>query len=639
MGNLLSFTSTKNKRISFFAVFTLYLLATIIWGYYRTGTWDDDANTRYFLVMDADKNPSTFFNAWVRPFYAILFYYPQHLLGKVGVIGMMTLLNGIAAWCLYKFGEDKEYEHPWVLAAAYLFQTFLFGISRDAMTEPLAAFLIAISIYLLHKKQFVAFAIAGSFIPLARAELVFLLLFWLIALIKNRKFFVIPLLGFGLFVWWLGLYIQTGNFWAIYKELTASGEKANRYQRVPITQYISKMAYVVGPIFCYFLWIGVIQGAKKWKENYFYYSQFLAGLLLYTLFATVLDIGQSAGFLRNIITLAPFAAIIIYDGLIYVVTTITKKKENNIISAKAPLKNEPTPKKYIISPTVFLILYSLIFFVISLKEYSQKLEFRQFYSPTEKDYLLIYFIGGLLLLVLIFALIKPKKWLILVSVLSLQLGFTFYFEHPQSHDNHERVGLRETSNYVKTINKENKKVYCNHAWYNWLNDIKNSDTVKMGRLDSASLNKIKYGELVVWESHYNNKNYTNLSVDSILARKDFVLVYHSITDQNFISSVFIKDTLKQKIFDTYLSNANFETQKPQVVAKAMFQYMLQRNVLEAEKTLAPFIRYEDKNALAFQFRGILRLTLNRKNEGCADLSYAAELGSQSALEIFNKNCR
>lgn len=649
----------QRKNFSFFILTVLiYVCLTAIWNYYSTATWDDDANTRYFLMLDASENPRFFFNAWVRPLYAMLFYYPQQVLGKLGVVILMSTLNILAAWALFKVSVLRKLPMPWIIAFAYLFQTFLFGISRDAMTEPIAAFLIAISIYFMYSKQYYLFVVAGALIPLARAELVFLWIFWAFFLIKERKLLLITLLGIGIAIWWLGLFVQTGNFMEFFKEITASGEKANRYQRVPISQYFSKLVYTVGPVFCFFLWPGFIAGIKRFKSNYFYHAQFLFGLVLYTVFATLLDIGQSAGFLRNIITLAPFAALIIYDGILLFLNTFLPIKteeeklteEKKIAVAEKPTKKTPPIKKTndlatenkakpYFSTKLLLLIYSGMFILFSLKEYSQKLFYRQYYDPEVKDYIIIYYILGTVALLLLIKLFKLKQWLAAITIILLQLSFTLTYENPQSHDSEEREAIRNVSHYLTSINgTKNLKVYCNHAWYNWITDIKMSDTAHVQHLDSTTLTKVKYGEFVLWESHYNSENYSKLSLDTILNKKDFVPIYLSSTKKNLICCLLTKDSSKSNVYDKYLAKTTSDSDPGLLIAKAFHQYYYLQKPQEAEAILAHFTRQVDELPFLFYFRGAIRLTLNKKNDACADLLYSTQLGNLLARDLYNKTC-
>lgn len=651
--------NAQRRNFYFFSLIVLiYTCITAIWNHYSTATWDDDANTRYFLVLDASENPRLFFNAWVRPLYAMLFYYPQQALGKLGVVALMSTLNILAAWALFKVAIWRKLPMPWIIACTYLFQTFLFGISRDAMTEPIAAFLIAISIYFMYSKQYYLFVVAGAFIPLARAELVFLWIFWAFFLIKEKKIFLIPLLGIGLGIWWLGLFIQTGNFMEFIKEITVSGEKANRYQRVPVSQYFSKLVYTVGPVFCFFLWPGFIAGLKRFKSNYFYHAQFLFGLVLYTVFATLLDIGQSAGFLRNIITLAPFAALIIYDGILLFLNAflpikneeekpieekkiaITEKNGKKTASVKKgnDLAAENKAKPYF-SAKLLLWIYSGIFILFSLKEYSQKLFYRQYYDPEVKDYTIIYYIFGTVALLFIIKLFEIKQWLATIAIILLQLSFTLTYENPESHDNDERAAIRNISHYLTSINgATHLKVYCNHAWYNWITDTKMSDTARVQHLDSTTLKKVKYGEFVLWESHYNSENYSKLSLDTILNKKDFVPIYLSSTKKNLMFCLLTKDSSKSNVYDKYLAKTNADSDPGLLIAKAFHQYYYSLKPQEAEATLAHFIRQEDELPFLFYFRGAIRLTLNKKNDACADLLYSAQLGNLLAADLYKKTC-
>jgi hypothetical protein len=311
----------QTKKISHFGYLifpAIFLAVSVKWSLMSNFTWDDDAATRYLSTLNADKNPEVFLDSWVRPLFSVFFYWPIHYFGRMGVVVLMSLLTAFSGIFLYKGLQHKGVENAYVVPFFLLFQTFLFGITRDAMTEPLASFIFSLGLYFYFTDKLAWFAIAGSFLPLARTETVLLLPFWALLLLQRRKYFFIPLLGVGVLCWYLGWVFYSGNFHAFFDNLLGSGNAEKRYEQTKITHHFSKLVYVVGPVIYFFFLLGFITKIKKIFKDQIIILQFAAGFVMYGIFSsTSISLGQSGGALRNLITLSPLVAIIALYGFNY----------------------------------------------------------------------------------------------------------------------------------------------------------------------------------------------------------------------------------------------------------------------------------------------------------------------------------
>lgn len=163
------------------------------WGVLSQGTWDDDTPTRYFNVRNALSDPRQFMMVWNRPLVTILYVWLFQL-GKMFVV-QTALISVISAYVMYRAAKDLRLQNAFMIIPFVVLQTYFFRIASTALTEPLAALILALSFYFYVKKNFLAFTICGSLLPVARLELSLLLVISVAILIQQRLWKYIPILA------------------------------------------------------------------------------------------------------------------------------------------------------------------------------------------------------------------------------------------------------------------------------------------------------------------------------------------------------------------------------------------------------------------------------------------------------------
>lgn len=630
----------------FFAL--LFFVISIVWGQLSNYTWDDDAITRFMNVGNANKNNYNFVDSWNRPLFSILFYWPIKLFGRMGVVVTMSLLTTLSGWLIYKAMQIKGYKNPSVVVVFLVFQTFLFGISRDAMTEPLASFVFSLGIYFYYKKNYTWFAIAGSMLPLARTETILLIPFWSLVLIQAKHYWKILLLGTGMALWALGLFIYSGNFFEIFNELLKTGDKKNRYTRMVIGHHFLKYVYVVGPIVFYFGVLGFFTSIKKLLKEHFIIAQFLVGFLLYVLFSSVMDLGQSGGALRNLVTLSPLAAILAYFGYRFWVDTIYTKTVLPVTQPMPPNKKTQikveTPKSNnLFIKKTLLIVYTFVFLLFAYQLFTNKLMLRQMYDDFEKDYtLFLYLLGGAIIVLMgMIGAFKKVVSVFTLLLLALQIAFTLQFESPDSHENAERIVMNKIAKTILNSPLKGEKVLTNHSWYSWVTGTNMYDTSKTIGLDSVAAMKAKSGNILVWDAHYNNKNYSNLQVPFLLKDTSLLPIVDIMDSTNgFSSIVFLKQYLQpnknENVFNSLIA-------KDESNAKLHYYYanylvVNQKKYTEAITHLNKALQIDHRLYFAYYLRGICYLNTNQQVAACTDLKIAANAGNADAKKLVAMYC-
>ncbi len=640
-------TNTPNNKIWYSNIWwisvLLFFVTSIIWSKLGINTWDDDAITRFMQVQNASRNPYVFFESWVRPLFAIIFYLPIHFFGRLGLAVTMSLLTAASGCLLYK-SVEKEYPETAVAIVAFLvFQTFLFGITRDAMTEPVASFIFSLGIYLYRKKKYEWFAVVGSLLPLARTETILLLPLWVLVLVLAKKYWQVLLLGTGLVAWFIGIYIYTGEFMGFFHELLKSGDKVNRYAHNAPGHHFFKYIYVLGPVVFYFMVLGSIISAKNIFKEYFILLQFVAGFLMYVFFSSYFDLGQSGGALRNLISLSPFATLLAFYGFNYWVNIVfytENVKINNSGKKLVTSNKEETPgfKRLII------VAYSFILLLLAWQLFTNKLLLRQVYDDLEKDYTIFFYLLATVFGVLIMLNSKLKRIfpLIVVLLLVAQIIFTLSFESPDSHSNSERKIMGKMAEIISENALIKHKIFSNHPWLFWTTAKDMNDPVVSQRLDSISLNSVKDGDIIVWENHYTNANYTNITVETIQKNPSFIPITHINSEENnFIAILFIKtggnsEVIKKLFLDllkVYPDNANLN------FYYGRFLLVDQKNYVAALAYLNKGLLIDASLNAGYYLRGVCYLQLNQKALACADFQKATSAGSPEAKAMLLQYCK
>jgi hypothetical protein len=630
--------------------FTLaFFIVSLVWSQLSNNTWDDDAITRFMNVGNAANDKYNFVDSWNRPLFSVLFYLPIKLFGRLGVVVIMSLLTTLSGWLIYKAMQIKGYKNPSVVVVFLVFQTFLFGISRDAMTEPLASFVFSLGIYFYFKKNYTWFAIAGSMLPLARTETILLMPFWVLVLFQAKQYWKILLLSTGMVLWALGLFIYSGNFFEIFNELLKTGDKKNRYTRMAVGHHFLKYVYVVGPIVFYFGVLGFFTSMKKLIKEHFIIAQFLVGFLLYVLFSSVMDLGQSGGALRNLVTIAPLAAILAYYGYRFWIDTIMSssiKKEIQLIQQakkSSPINNEQPKSDNLFIKKTLIIVYTLVFLLFAYQLFTNKLMLRQMYDEFEKDYtLFLYLLGGAFIVLLgMIGAFKKALPIFTLFLIGLQIAFTLQFESPDSHENAERIVMSKVANTIINSPLKNEKAITNHSWYNWVTGVNIFDTSKTIGLDSTSASNTKPGNVIVWDAHYNNKNYSNLQVPFLLKDTTLLPIVDVVDSTNgFSSIVFLK---------AYLQNSKNEEVFKSLISKdennAKLHYYYANYLVVNRKEFANAIPHINKALqldhrlyFAYYLRGICYLNTNQRQLACNDLKVAANAGNPDAKGLLASYC-
>ncbi len=489
------FTENQETRIALILTISLYLLY-VVWGLSSNGTWDEDCPTRYYNTLAALTDPRMFISLWNRPLFILIFFLPVQL-GKASIPILMSAISAFGAMMLFRSARALKMRNAFLAVPFLMLQPYFLGVGRDAMTEPLAAVIICIGLYFAVKKKWIAFALIGALLPLARTEMATLLPLWAMVLILNKQWKIIPLLAVGMIAWNLAGWLIDGDPLYIITQTLYGSPEENRYGHQPFNTYFTRYFYVIGPVIFFFLILGITERIKSRSWQWLIMGQFVIGLLVYTLFAWKINLGQSAGFLRNLIPLSPLAAILALYGINFWFRGMFLRKDRWIILGAA----------------VAAVALTAIFFRNKIRiHHLLTTHFDPYNLP------IVGFLGLITLLLVLFykgEKNKRSQRVLLSGVCLLLAGHTLVTEPPDANMNPERDMIDEVVTAYQKLGLEQAPLtFCSHGWFFWAGHYnKNDARFKPMRLDD--IHSAPAGSVVIWENHFSNRLGADVSLEAL----------------------------------------------------------------------------------------------------------------------------
>ena len=426
----------------------------------------------------------------------------------------MPLISALGAFFLWKGLEIRKVSFAWLVIPFFLFQPFFWGTSRVALTEPLAAVLIAGGFYFLGRKKWWAYALMGGLIPLARLELSPLVLLWLPPLIKEKQWKHLLWLGLPMVLWNVAGGIITGDYLYVITNTLGADNSKNRYGHTPLVHYFERYGYVTGPIIFFLFLNGLATRLFSKRINLWLDGQFLGGFALYVLFSWKLNMGNSAGFLRNLVPLTPFVALYAVNGWNYLIGFL--KTDGFATSTERKAQGQ-------ILATASVLSLALAAFV-----YSRTLKMHQLFA-VEPDYSILILMGlGVGVLAFIWNSQRKEnanngKMLVVGSVLMvlLTVGYTLVKEPPGISDNTERQAIGIIADAYIEGGMETQPTYANHNWFFWSAGLNPREDAYL-TITQKNLLAAPIGSIVIWDAHYSTRLAGNVSPGFMQRNPSFV---------------------------------------------------------------------------------------------------------------------
>lgn len=609
------FSISKADKRPLLIIMGLFVITNLIWAFYSNNTWDDDCPGRYQNTLQAFEDPKHFVSLWNRPLFVLLFAIPVQL-GAWTIPVVQTFFSILAGLGLYKFAKFHKLQFAYLAFALLVFQPFVFGVSKHAMTEPLAITIIGLSLYLQTRGKWALFALVGGLLPLARLELVILFPFYALPLLNHKKWKEILYLGVPVLAWAVAAGIIHDNMMWLYDNTFGKESEENRYGHSDWDTYLSRYAYVVGPVLLFFSFIGIPKIIKNKPLRTYILAPFLLGFFVYTWFSWKGNMGNAAGFLRNIIPISPHFAILALAG-ISSWYTVASKKSISIKSITAPKKvSNWLQKAKIYNRKVsngkfygFLALAATTFLIFIY--YNKKLEIHHKLKDDINDYSLFYGATALLIIstAIIFIKRKTAKTFFPSAIVIILCSYTLITEHPMANSSPERELISGVAQLYNTSYLQNRPTYANHPWFFWSGGI-DRHAENMNYVKKDSLKTAPVGAIAIFENHYSHRLLGDVKYNDLANDPSWVeLSQRFSTDRKKRLSIFEK-VANQKDQITAQNKYILETDSldPSSFYCIGLNYMnQQKNLEEAYNAFAKAVNIDSTYAPGFLGLGLVMI--------------------------------
>lgn len=322
MNSILS--TDRNKVLVFLG---LYLLVSIILTIVFDGTGDEgDSIVHYFFSRYAFDHPENFLNHWAKPFFVLLTCIPA----QFGMDGM-KIFNSFcmigASWYAYRMAENLAIPKPWLIPLLVICTPMSLSHALSGLTEPLFAFWVTWSLWLILSRRVLFGCLILSFLPFVRSEGLIVICTLLPFLVWHRKWIALPLLGVGHLVYSLAGSLFYDDFlWVFnripYATLDGAYGAGKLFHFFHYFDHIASLPVIV------LLLIGIWSGLRRLlsylvlkskvaissEELWLVYGVFVSIFVAHSLF-WYLSIFNSFGLLRVFLGVIPIMAIIVLRGL------------------------------------------------------------------------------------------------------------------------------------------------------------------------------------------------------------------------------------------------------------------------------------------------------------------------------------
>jgi len=215
-----------------------------------------DSFNHYFISRYSFNHPHLFVHHWGKPVFTLLSA-PFSQLGFTGCKTFNIIVSLATALFSYLIVKKLNMKYSaWTILLVIFTPVFL-TCSFSCLTEPLFAFFIILSVFLIFQKKYIASSVLISFILLIRFEGFILLPLFFIAYVFLKKYKAIPFLLTGFVLYSLIGSIYYKDFFWLITENPYTGA-ASIYGKGELFHYINKYDEITGTPLAVMFLLGLI---------------------------------------------------------------------------------------------------------------------------------------------------------------------------------------------------------------------------------------------------------------------------------------------------------------------------------------------------------------------------------------------
>ena len=494
---------------------------------FSNGFYMHDEVANFLDMQNFWSDPMSLFGAGAKTGYK-LFYVLPALGGYTFLHFFNSLVAAFTVFFSYKILDKLGYKKPLLIFFLLGLQPLWLMLSFRNYAEMLVAFLLVFGAYQHFNKNYILAALTVSFVAFSRTELHVVSGLYFIWLIFNKNWVAALLTGTFTVVNFIIGFAISGDILHVLKETKAYSDSIKgAYPRQGFDHFFLMSSVIFGSVnvLLFINYVGVCI-LKKIKPNLIILIPAVVIFILNCLFnAIFLDFGPGGGSLRYLLTISPFVSII---GIISIFELPTLSK------------------KYIL--LIFLVPTLIAIGVFQTFEHN----FIKFTEVKDWSPLLFAIIASILLILPL----KLKHYLILFSILSLMVSLSIVDTRKIQPEeeivkkaakwyNDQIKQSKNPQNTNPILFTEDSRIAVEHALFYFYSEKNKADFKnKPVGLTKETTDKLKKGDLVIWESHYGfrpelrptSQNYEYYEKDSRFQK----IQYYQSSDNRFTIVFFLK---------------------------------------------------------------------------------------------------
>lgn len=452
------------------------------------GTHNDDDLTRFVNTRHALHSLEQVLSLWNRPAFVLCYLLPAQL-GYWAIEWTTALVAALTCFIAIRIAARGGEPHPTVAALFVALQPFFLALCFSALTEPLAALFLALSMHQILRGRMGRAGLATALLPLARLELAVLLPLLAVWMYRRGARWSLALLPLGLLAWNLAGLVHTGDpLFLVHQVLTG---EARTYDALPYYHYLQGYVFVVGPALFAFSIAALADLASRRiarsETVVFSTAVLLVMLATHTWLATRSSAGQSAGFLRHFVAIAPALAMLGLRGL------------NQWL---APKPSWPT-----LAGIGFAAFAAILFL-------SRELEQGRLLSP-HRDWMVGAIAGLLLLAAALQHAFPANRTKLLLPAAILLVAFGTLRHDPRIQLSPEQQTVQRAAQWLLGGRYADRPVLTNHLWFLQFTRRDVFDRPRNSPLTMANLESAPAGAVALWEGHYSHRLVGDVSPEKL----------------------------------------------------------------------------------------------------------------------------
>ena len=299
-----------------------------------------DSYGHYLIAKNAWKHPYLLLDQWGKPLYTLIAL-PFAQLGLIGPIILNALCLISSSMLTYQIALKLKWRYAFMGFILTLFSPVFLDNTISALTEPLCATLVILTIYFFVHKKYPLSALIAGFLPYARSEgfIVLGAIFFLLIFVKKKYRTIFQLLLGSLLMNTIGWAIEGDPFWVITQNPYINFELSGRNVcgSGGLFHYMYAGHYTFGFFVCLILPVSILYFAWNYLRN----KQLRDDNILLLIAIFLLYFGAhvyiwwkgmmgSCGYVRVMTVIAPVVSLIVVYGLDRVNAGVTKVRDQGV---------------------------------------------------------------------------------------------------------------------------------------------------------------------------------------------------------------------------------------------------------------------------------------------------------------------